>query len=669
MSYQFLSNTYAMALKTITSQLLAYSSVKYNSLATATLIACFLFLAPSCSPSLKLNQSSGNVQINKKIELRAQAKGFKQKDGPVEINWIVNGERLATGSNFLFTPAELQTYIIRVEALQGAKRVESSINLDAGLFDPRILDLVNGVEKFPLKAEQPLTRKNMVVDTIAETQKKENGGEVRTVWKQVKETYNAATNPEEFVMFDPNASVLWPGALVQGNSIASGIPSIIPIGDTYRLPGRVTLSILSGDGRGTANKFYRNPAMTKSDVTQAMNEILAGYSGGTPGQYAYSKSIVNSSSQIQFDLAMGYAGPVNKIDGKLSVDWSQEKSRVVVKLNQKFFSMAYDDPQGIAGIFEPSIRYNDLSPYCGVGNPLCYISSVTYGRTFVLLYESDMSQLDLAATLDYTYNGVVATGYAAAELKTKFTNQSITVKSFQLGGDPAKGLEASLDPLNPKAIRDFMVEGAKFSKDNPGEIISYTIKYLKDASLVRMNSAMEYTVTQKTPISSDEFVVVPSIVNMSTEEATRRVEKEGLNLKITATQPNCGKVPGTVVSQGKAPGMLVNAGNTVEVTVVKERPRVSAQTINGKGDLKELLPEGSGSAGAWAFANTDVAFSLSGDECTQGTVIVSHDLKGTQQFTLKAGEIKAINQFFGAGLISVKFVSSDNNARLKYRIW
>ncbi len=213
--------------------------------------------------------------------------------------------------------------------------------------------------------------------------------------------------------------------------------------------------------------------------------------------------------------------------------------------------------------------------------PTQLAEETTYGRTFVLLYESDMSQLDLAA----------------------------------------------------------------------------------------MNSAMEYTVTQKTPISSDEFVVVPAIVNISTAEATRRVEAEGLNLKITATQPNCSKVPGTVVSQSRAPGMLVNAGNTVEVTVVKEHPRVSAQTINGKGDLKELKPEGSGSAVAWAFANTEVAFSLSGDECTQGTVIVSHDLKGTQQFTLKAGEIKAINQFFGAGLISVKFVSSDNNARLKYRIW
>jgi hypothetical protein len=56
-------------------------------------------------------------------------------------------------------------------------------------------------------------------------------------------------------MYDPNANVLWPGALVQGKSVASGVPDIIPIGPNHRKEGKVTLSVLNGDGSSVKNKF------------------------------------------------------------------------------------------------------------------------------------------------------------------------------------------------------------------------------------------------------------------------------------------------------------------------------------------------------------------------------------------------------------------------------
>ena len=636
-------------------------------------ILVFLMALQSCAPSLKLNRSSGLIQINNNVELRAKPKGFKKKNGPVEIKWFVNGELVANTENFLFSTTETGQYTVRAEAVQGEKNVESEIKLDAGVFDPRLVDLVNGIEPFSVKPESPIKEIKSSRDTLPEEIKKDpsSGKETRTVWAEENKTYSASKNPDEFVMYDPNANVLWPGALIQGKSIASGVPDIIPISTTHRLPGKVTLSILSGDGSSVENKFFRETEMTKSGVTQAMNDILAGYKGGTPAQYSYSKAVVNSASQVQFALNMGYAGPATKADGKLGVNWSEKKSRMVVKLYQKFFTMTFDDPQGVAGVFRPSIQYNDLEPYVGAGNPACYISGVTYGRIYVLLYESESSQADLEAALNFAYDGVVASGSVESELKTSFSNGSIKVKAFQVGGNATEGLDAALDPLNPDKIRNFIVNGANFSSENPGEIISYTINYLKDASLVRMNSAMEYTVTNKEPISSDEYVIVPALINKPKAAAEALLKKDGLRMKIFETVKKCEKEPGMVDFQNYNPGYLIKAGSEIEVKVVADRPFVGAPSIVGGGDLHRLSPEESYGAGTWGgTAVTGVKFGLEGDECTSGSVVVNHNLKGDiGTYSIKAGQQIDISRGFGAGYITVKFISNDDQAKLHLRIW
>jgi hypothetical protein len=91
-----------------------------------------------------------------------------------------------------------------------------------------------------------------------------------------------------------------------------------------------------------------------------MNDILSGMGGLGPAQYSYTKINVKSESQLEFDLNMGYSGPANKIDGQLGINWNNKKERMVVKLYQKFFTMTYDDPQGIQGVFYPSISYTTI---------------------------------------------------------------------------------------------------------------------------------------------------------------------------------------------------------------------------------------------------------------------------------------------------------------------
>ncbi len=359
--------------------------------------------------------------------------------------------------------------------------------------------LVSSVPEFqpaptwPKRVDSTSTDTTSTVDT--------SGTQVdSTTWLVQNVSYSASADPSTYMMYNPQASVLWPGNLIQGNSIASGVPNSIPI--TNRAPGNISLAILSGDSAGTANKFYRTINQFQfSTVNQAMNSILAGYHGGTPAKYSYTMEQVYSASQLNFDLSLGYTGPSVSASGQLGLSFSNSKTYFAVQLTQQFFTMVYDDPQGASGAFGPGFTASELAPYTGSGNPVCYISSVTYGRIYILIYESTASSQDLSAALNFAYNGGVASGNIKSTADFDKVMSQTTVQVLQIGGDPQAGLTAAT-ALSYNAINSFLTLGADFSSTNIGQPISYTVKYLKDATLVRMNSVMQYTVSQKTPIST-----------------------------------------------------------------------------------------------------------------------------------------------------------------------
>jgi thiol-activated cytolysin len=323
---------------------------------------------------------------------------------------------------------------------------------------------------------------------------------VDTTWLEQSIHISAADNPDQFMMFDPNPSVLWPGNLVQGKSLASGVPQAVPIFD--RAPAKLFLAVVSGDSAGASQKMYRTvDRLSGSSAMQAMNEILAGYKGAAAAKYTFTQEKVHSSTQINFTLGFGYSGPATTVDGRFGFQMSNAQSRVAVRLTQQFFSMAMDDPQGAAGVFGPSVSPSTLLPYVGDGNPLCYISSVTYGRVFILVYESTASELALQQALNFAYSGGVASGNIKDTLTYNQVMSQTKVTVTQIGGDASAGLLLT-SPKNFKTITEFLSKGANFSPTNVGAPISYTVKYLRDASLVRMSSTMEYDYIQRTPLAS-----------------------------------------------------------------------------------------------------------------------------------------------------------------------
>ncbi len=298
--------------------------------------------------------------------------------------------------------------------------------------------------------------------------------------------HSMTDNPMEFVTLDP-WDMLWPGALIQGASIRNGVPSSIPI-YSKRLPGRIYLDIVSG---ADMDDWYKEVPMRGSDVTQAMNQLLKTYLGsGIPARTSFEIKTVSSVEELALKFGINLSLFGGKLKSEFGNSWNKEKTYVAVKLNQIFFSMRYDGPDGgFKGTFTDDITTDDLKNYTGPGNPLCYVSSVSYGRSFILLYESDRSSREMEFALNVAYKVVDVT---SAVTQRNIINSS-SCKMVQIGGDPQAGLETVFGDFSK--IRDFVLNGATVSAANVGAPISYKIVHLHDNSPARLSNTLEYDVT------------------------------------------------------------------------------------------------------------------------------------------------------------------------------
>lgn len=318
-------------------------------------------------------------------------------------------------------------------------------------------------------------------------------GEGGTTYSCKYTDYSLTKVPEKFVALNPNADVLWPGSLVQGKSMAGGILDPVPV---KRAPGTITLTLASGGG-GPFFKKLEEPSL--SSAIQAQNEILAAYTGKTPAKFSYSFESIYSSEQLAVAVDANVEGTNWSAAAALSVDKKDEKSRYLIQFSQEYFTMAFDPPQGAAGVFAKGVTAEDLAPYAAAGNPPVYVSGVTYGRIFYILFESKASSIELEAAVKGSYSGPSIGGSVSATASWKKVINESTVKAFGLGGNAELAINAVTGNDQFEKIRTFLVSGANFDKDNPGVPISYTIRHLTDSSQVKLALTTEYTAKDCTP--------------------------------------------------------------------------------------------------------------------------------------------------------------------------
>lgn len=313
--------------------------------------------------------------------------------------------------------------------------------------------------------------------------------------------YNITKNPEEIAIHNPDASVLWPGALIRGEShLQTGSLEPLAISREKRAP--LGISIQGGGVLGIpggVSTIVEQPV--GSTIREGINQIVVNALGAdvAVGAGASSFNSVESHSSTQALLNLGldarYLG--GEVSGRLNYSKAANEHTYTAYYVQRLFTVAVDLPERPSSFFSDSMTPEDLASL-GISNhnlPL-YIDSVSYGRILMFSFTSTDSRERIAAALEFSYNSPVGgvDGFAEAELQETLSEARIEI--FALGG-PNIGVQNLIREGN---LASYFEAPLAINQVEP---ISFTIRNLYDNRLAKVVNSTEYEVRECQPAAAD----------------------------------------------------------------------------------------------------------------------------------------------------------------------
>ncbi|MEZ4387266.1 MAG: thiol-activated cytolysin family protein [Candidatus Krumholzibacteriia bacterium] len=303
-----------------------------------------------------------------------------------------------------------------------------------------------------------------------------------TVMLCTTEHYSIIDAPDDYVTFDPNAEVIFPGNLLQGGSLGGNSPTPIVLD---RAGGVITINLVNG----SEVVSQQVDEVLYSSVIQAMNDIIADNSGTLPAAFTYKSAEVQSREQMALSMGVNVHSLTSDVRARLSLSQDTSYNSFLVELNQRYYTMSFDMPSSPAALFQASVVPADLARFVSADNPATYISSVTYGRRFYLLIESTESVSEMSASISASYEAALAGGSGHLSGRDVSSLSNVNVKVFALGGDASLALAAFNGDVD--AVAEFLTEGGDIDTGVP---LSYVVRNVKDNSVVNIKVATDFDV-------------------------------------------------------------------------------------------------------------------------------------------------------------------------------
>jgi len=298
----------------------------------------------------------------------------------------------------------------------------------------------------------------------------------------------------EVVALDPNDGAIWPGALIQGASLASG--RITPI-TLPRTPGTVAVfnltraAVENQPDRPTTPMFSRpvpHPsAESMPDIIHSLTSDRGNLAKDQPADMTISIKEVHSFEQALLDAGLSASWLTGSAQASLKSAATQKHHGIIVSFIQRYYSIKFNDPTSVASFFDPRVTLEQVKAVAfpaGGGrtdNPPLYISEVKYGRMLLLAISSDddESSLDTAIRADISFGLSGGSGHLDDSMKTILQNS--TIQGLVIGGSARAGgqLLSTLIGGGIDGLPKFINDGATYNPStSPGAPISYTARYL-----------------------------------------------------------------------------------------------------------------------------------------------------------------------------------------------
>ncbi len=293
------------------------------------------------------------------------------------------------------------------------------------------------------------------------------------------EYYSAAAGYDEQIVLDPQTDVIYPGALIKGESILDG--SYVPI-SVNRKPITISTSLQGSD---QVSVEVTDPKL--STVREAVNSLMNQEYDVPPANLGFTVEEVYNREQLDLALNISYESGINNVSNNFDFSNTNIRTRMVARFIQKYYTLDLDLPS------EPSDLINGDPASANFGSLMpMYVSTVTFGRMALFTVESELSETEVRNYLEASYGQVE--GDASVEFE-KLSSKS-TMRVYVLGGS---GADASAAINGFQDFKNYIIQGGNFSKESPGAPIAYKLRYITDNTIARVVSMASYPIRTAIP--------------------------------------------------------------------------------------------------------------------------------------------------------------------------
>jgi thiol-activated cytolysin len=305
-----------------------------------------------------------------------------------------------------------------------------------------------------------------------------------------KVEHHLSGNIDDIMILNPLNGVVWPGALVKvDDDFVRGTPTPI---QCRRSPIWLSVDLPGIGGRGVFDVQDPSQGTVQSAIDSALDywnnhQYREGYVSKSRSKYT--STFVYSAEQLAATLGVSYRSLDGSLATQFQVSSSRENTVGMVLFKQVFYTVTFDPPSHPGSVFSPEVTLDEVRNACSSAEPPAYVSSVDYGRILMLRIESSTETLhtEMEAAMRYMSVGV----NASADCQKTLAKSKMTL--ITIGGNA----EVNARAVDATRIQDLNLvirgKNALYSKNNPGQPIAYTIRFLKDGRLAKMGFSTDYT--------------------------------------------------------------------------------------------------------------------------------------------------------------------------------
>ncbi len=356
--------------------------------------------------------------------------------------------------------------LLLIHCKDSSSPVDNSTSINAGIQSLAHLDQVQPFDERPDSAPDTNT-----YDLAGRTY------ECREQW------FAVAAKFDENIALNPTSDILWPGAIIDGASLATGayVPIVVP-----RAP--LTLSISLVNIAGAKSRTVQDPKL--STVRNAMADLLSQeVTGATDARVTFEITDIHSASQLDIALRASYDNGLNDVKGQFDFSRTDVLSRTVVKFMQVYYTIDVDIPQYPSDLFAASVTWATLrDAISGDVSPM-YISTISYGRMALFTIESSYSSTEVNAALQASFSAINTNVDLSTAYRTVLQQSSI--KGMIIGGSGAQAVQA----VNGfDGLKQYMTTGGNYDQNTAAAPLAYKLRYLSDNVSAEVVKAQTYLV-------------------------------------------------------------------------------------------------------------------------------------------------------------------------------